>query len=120
MRDRAEPSPQLPGGDAEQPLAGGRLTAGVVRVGDTVRRPASPASGFVARLLAHLAGVCGAEWPCQPARLSLLVEYRGDRTGLLLYLGGLMTEAGEQLARLNPDHVPDLHHRFLGWARARG
>lgn len=55
MRDRAEPSPQLPGGDAEQPLAGGRLTAGVVRVGDTVRRPASPASVFVARLLAHLA-----------------------------------------------------------------
>ncbi|MFI2651874.1 flavin reductase [Micromonospora fulviviridis] len=63
---------------------------------------------------------CGAEWPCQPARLSLLVEYRGNRTGLLLYLGGLMTEAGEQLAQLNPDHVPDLHHRFLGWARARG
>jgi hypothetical protein len=41
--------------DVEQPLAGGRLTAGVVRVGDTVRRPASPASPFVARLLAHLA-----------------------------------------------------------------
>lgn len=39
----------------EQPLAGGRLTAGVVRVGDTVRRPASPASRFVARLLTHLA-----------------------------------------------------------------
>ncbi|MFG3601964.1 flavin reductase [Micromonospora chersina] len=63
---------------------------------------------------------CGAEWPCQPARLSLLVEYRGNRTGLLLYLGGLMTEAGEHLAQLNPGHVPDLHHRFLGWARARG
>jgi len=31
------------------------LTAGVVRVGDTVRRPTSPASRFVARLLAHLA-----------------------------------------------------------------
>ncbi len=40
---------------SEQPLAGGRLTAGVVRVGDTVRRPASPASRFVARLLSHLA-----------------------------------------------------------------
>ncbi|MGR6321442.1 phosphotransferase [Micromonospora soli] len=39
----------------EQNLAGGRLTAGVVRVGDTVRRPASPASRFVARLLTHLA-----------------------------------------------------------------
>jgi hypothetical protein len=31
---------------------------------------------------------CAAEWPCQPARLSLLVEYRGNRTALLLYLGG--------------------------------
>ncbi|MFC8618160.1 phosphotransferase [Micromonospora purpureochromogenes] len=41
--------------DVEQPLAGGRLTAGVARVGDTVRRPASPASRFVARLLTHLA-----------------------------------------------------------------
>ncbi|MFE9693225.1 phosphotransferase [Micromonospora sp. NPDC005806] len=39
----------------EQPLVGGRLTAGVVRVGDTVRRPASSASRFVARLLTHLA-----------------------------------------------------------------
>lgn len=36
-------------------MTGGRLTAGVVRVGATVRRPASPASRFVARLLTHLA-----------------------------------------------------------------
>ncbi|MEU1683711.1 flavin reductase [Micromonospora sp. NPDC005707] len=63
---------------------------------------------------------CGAQWPCQPARLSLLVEYRGDRTALLVYLGTLMAEATEQLTRLNPDRVPDLHHRFLAWARARG
>lgn len=41
--------------DAEWPLAGGRWTAGVVRIGETVRRPASPASPFVAHLLAHLA-----------------------------------------------------------------
>ncbi|MFI7064427.1 phosphotransferase family protein [Kribbella sp. NPDC050124] len=33
------------------PLTGGRLTPGVVRVGDTVRRPASP---FTATLLRHL------------------------------------------------------------------
>lgn len=39
----------------ETPLTGGRLTPGVVRVGDTVRRPASPASAFVAELLALLA-----------------------------------------------------------------
>ncbi|MGD9737785.1 MAG: phosphotransferase [Bauldia sp.] len=39
----------------EIPLAGGRVTTGVVRVGDTVRRPQTANSGFVARLLDHLA-----------------------------------------------------------------
>lgn len=38
----------------EIPLSGGRLTPGVVRVGDTVRRPKGPSSPFVAALLAHL------------------------------------------------------------------
>lgn len=40
--------------DEEVPLTGGRITAGVVRVGDTVRRPTSVASLFVAELLRHL------------------------------------------------------------------
>jgi Ser/Thr protein kinase RdoA (MazF antagonist) len=35
-------------------LQGGRITRGVVRVGDTVRRPAKSGSPFVAELLAHL------------------------------------------------------------------
>jgi Ser/Thr protein kinase RdoA (MazF antagonist) len=39
---------------SEIPLAGGRTTAGVVRVGDTVRRPRSANSQFVGRLLKHL------------------------------------------------------------------
>jgi hypothetical protein len=38
----------------EVPLTGGRITSGVVRVGDTVRRPASARSEFVAELLALL------------------------------------------------------------------
>ncbi|MFF5173085.1 flavin reductase [Micromonospora sp. NPDC000089] len=64
---------------------------------------------------------CGAEWPCQPARLALLVEYRDDRTALLVYLGTLMQEAGDQLAQLNGHARPaDLVDRFLAWARARG
>ncbi|BCJ47252.1 hypothetical protein GCM10010168_71590 [Actinoplanes ianthinogenes] len=48
--------------DREVPLNGGRLTAGVVRIGDTVRRPPSPASPFVAGLLTRLerAGFDGA------------------------------------------------------------
>ncbi|MEZ4323251.1 MAG: phosphotransferase [Myxococcota bacterium] len=38
----------------EVPLSGGRLTAGVVRVGDTVRRPAHDRSAFTEALLDHL------------------------------------------------------------------
>ena len=41
----------------EIPLAGGRQTAGVVRVGDTVRRPTGPHSPFVHDLLRHLEAV---------------------------------------------------------------
>jgi len=41
----------------ELPLSGGRLTAGVVRVGDTVRRPTGPHSAFVHALLMHLEAV---------------------------------------------------------------
>jgi len=47
---------------AEIPLAGGDVTEGVVRVGDTVRRPAGPHSPLVHALLLHLesAGFDGA------------------------------------------------------------
>lgn len=41
----------------EEILLGGRLTAGVVRIGDTVRRPVTLSSPFVARLLTHLATI---------------------------------------------------------------
>jgi len=39
---------------AEMPLAGGDVTEGVVRVGDTVRRPVGPHSALVHALLIHL------------------------------------------------------------------
>jgi hypothetical protein len=45
----------------EIPLTGGRITPGVVRVGDTVRRPSKPSSAFVARLLMDLER-CGCAW----------------------------------------------------------
>ena len=38
----------------EIPLAGGNMSAGVVRVGDTVRRPAGPWTPAVHALLTHL------------------------------------------------------------------
>ena len=41
----------------EQPLRGGNMSAGVVRVGDTVRRPAGPHTPAVHALLAHLCDV---------------------------------------------------------------
>ncbi|NES15733.1 MULTISPECIES: flavin reductase [Micromonospora] len=64
--------------------------------------------------------VCGAQWPCQPARLALLVEYRADRTALLIYLSILMAEASAQLSQLNGSaDAEDLIERFLSWARAR-
>jgi hypothetical protein len=40
--------------EPELELTGGRVTAGVVRVGETVRRPLGPHSPFVHRLLNHL------------------------------------------------------------------
>ena len=40
--------------EAEVPLAGGWVTAGVVRVGETVRRPLKPNADFVHRLLEDL------------------------------------------------------------------
>jgi hypothetical protein len=63
---------------------------------------------------------CGAEWPCQPARLALLTEYRHDRAALLVHLATLMREAGAQLAQLGGHARPDgLTERFMSWARAR-
>lgn len=38
----------------EEALPAGRITRGVVRVGDTVRRPSKPSSPFMARLLTRL------------------------------------------------------------------
>ncbi|MFJ1545242.1 phosphotransferase [Streptomyces sp. NPDC088246] len=43
--------------ELEIPLTGGRITKGVVRVGDTVRRPVGPHSPFVHQLLQHLEAV---------------------------------------------------------------
>jgi hypothetical protein len=43
--------------DREIPLAGGNVSASVVRVGATVRKPASPSSAAVEALLEHLASV---------------------------------------------------------------
>lgn len=63
MGPSAEPGASLHNGalgvtdEVEIPLSGGRITEGVVRVGDTVRRPVGPHSPFVHRLLRHFEAV---------------------------------------------------------------
>lgn len=87
--------PQVHGGhETEMPLIGGRITHGVVRVGDTVRRPASASSHFVARLLRHL-------------------EQRGF-AGAPRYLG--VDEVGRNMFSYLPGHVPA---KFQQWTDAQ-
>ena len=82
------------GHDVEVPLGGGRITYGVVRVGDTVRRPASRSSPFVAELLRHL-------------------ELHGF-AGAPRYLG--VDEAGRDMFSYLPGHVPA---KFQQWTDAQ-
>ncbi|MEU5949270.1 flavin reductase [Micromonospora sp. NPDC047465] len=63
---------------------------------------------------------CGIAWPCSPAKLRLLAEYRQDRTALLVYLATLQAEAAGQLAGPDSGTPSDrLAERFTGWARPR-
>ncbi|MGW4153417.1 flavin reductase [Micromonospora chersina] len=63
---------------------------------------------------------CGAPWPCSPARLALLGQYREDRIALLIYLGTLLCEATADLADAHGRNTPQrLTDRFITWARAR-
>jgi Ser/Thr protein kinase RdoA (MazF antagonist) len=80
--------------DGVVPLSGGRITRDVVRIGDTVRRPASPASPFVAALLS-------------------LLEQR-KFTGAPRYLG--RDEAGRDVLSYVPGWVPP---RFQQWTDAQ-
>jgi hypothetical protein len=69
---------------AEVKLAGGRTTVGVVRVGDTVRRPISASADFVHGLLRHL-------------------ESRGF-SGAPRYLG--LDEQGREVLSFRPGEIP--------------
>ncbi|WP_243706222.1 hypothetical protein [Micromonospora sp. KC721] len=65
-----------------------------------------------------LCRVCAADWPCQPARLLLLMEYRRDRVALSVYLAGILFDATADLTRLNPQPEPspaELFERFVAW-----
>lgn len=78
--------------ELERPLRGGFVNA-VVRVGDTVRRPAPEAAGFVRDLLCYLEG-CG--WPGAP-------RYRGvDEVGreILTFVEGHVAWEASQPAEV--------------------
>ncbi|MGW7510125.1 phosphotransferase family protein [Streptomyces massasporeus] len=72
------------------PLSGGRITPGVVKVGNTVRRPAAASSPFVAELLRHL--------------------HRQGFTGAPRHLG--FDAAGREILSYLPGWVPA---RFQHW-----
>jgi len=77
-----------------EPLHGGRTTPGVVKIGDTVRRPPTPNSGFVQSLLTHLER---SGFPAVPRHLGIDEENRD----IFSYLpGDVPNELGE-----HSDHV---------------
>ena len=87
----------MTGMDAEIPLAGGCQTPGVVRVGETVRRPMCPRSSFVHELLRFLeaAGFGGA-----PRIMG--VDERGRE--VLSFIEGRVPH-GEEGRRLSDAHL---------------
>ncbi|MEU6351604.1 phosphotransferase [Streptomyces sp. NPDC047072] len=87
-------TPADAGAAVEVPLTGGRLTHGVVQVGETVRRPVSASSPFVAQLLRHL-------------------EQHGF-AGAPRYLG--VDEAGRDIFSYLPGTVPA---KFQQWTDAQ-
>ncbi|MEV6158892.1 aminoglycoside phosphotransferase family protein [Nonomuraea sp. NPDC052129] len=101
----------------EIPLQGGDVTDGVVRVGDTVRRPASPSTPAVHALLRHLeaAGFEGAPRVVGMDGLGReILTYIPGTTGL-----GLVTVTDEALVRL-AELLRDFHDATRGFPLTRG
>jgi hypothetical protein len=99
--------------EREIPLAGGNVSDGVVRVGDTVRRPAGPQTPAVHALLTHLHDV---GYRHAPRSLGL------DEVGrhVLEYIPGRMAHpTGPDNPPLDPGVVGrlvrDLHDALDGW-----
>ncbi|MER5356474.1 aminoglycoside phosphotransferase family protein [Kitasatospora sp. NPDC002551] len=79
----------------EERLTGGNATAGVVRVGDTVRRPAGPWTPAVHALLTHLHGV-----GFRAAPRPLGIDEQGRE--VLSFVPGRVVGDGERFALLDP------------------
>ncbi len=66
--------------------------------------------------------MCGADWPCAPAKVELAEKYINDNAALKLYLAQRQWEAIDD-ATLSPDGIKiikQMRERFLGWADALG
>ncbi|MFC4089390.1 hypothetical protein [Micromonospora sp. GCM10011541] len=66
--------------------------------------------------------VCGDPWPCEPAKLLMLMEYRKHMIALAMYMGTHLHDAVADFMRLHPDTPPDsteLFDRFLAWTNPR-
>ena len=106
--------------DAEVPLHGGNMSSGVVRVGDTVRRPAGPWTPAVHALLTHLsdAGFRGAPRP-------LGIDERGREVlafvpGTVAWPGHFhLLDADSQLRRVTR-LIRDFHDAVAGFTPPPG
>lgn len=108
----------MPG--AEIPLSGGNMSSRVVRVGDTVRRPAGPWTPAVHALLAHLhaVGFHGAPRP-------LGIDQRGREVltflpGTVAWPGGFRQLDGEGQLRRAARLIRDFHDAVASFAPPPG
>jgi len=96
----------------ETALRGGRITAGVVRVEDTVRRPLNANSGLVRRLLEHLTaqGFDGVPRPLgsDEARREIFSFIEGEVPAELGFFGDQALRAAATLIRRFHDLSADL------------
>ncbi|MGI5152513.1 flavin reductase [Plantactinospora sp. CA-294935] len=59
---------------------------------------------------------CCDPWPCAPARLALLVGFKGDRVGLMMYLGVHLTRALQSMPDTHPALIAG---QLLNWVPRR-
>ncbi len=60
--------------------------------------------------------VCGADWPCAPAKVALAEQHVNDKTALTIYLALRYWEAIDDA--LDPGGIKIITHlreRFVGW-----
>lgn len=104
-------------GPAEEPLTGGNVSAGVVRVGSTVRTPATASTPAIEALPEHLAAVGSAHAPRTPGR-----DGRGRH--VLEYVPGIMADTLPPLTRAEVRRVGGviraLHDAAEGFAPPSG